>query len=298
MLTISSIAQDCVSHIRLATAGISGEQASYLVNVINRAIEEMRVSSPQTFKKTLGITWTGSRTGMVGVTAASQTISAGTLALPANGCSIRIEGDSTWNEMLKSLTLLFPYNSTSGSKSATAYGDSVVLESTVDRVLGCVLLHERRPLEVATSRDEWAMLQNRFWNWDYGRVADSPRERQPGVPLAMWVEPVEIANAIEYRARCTPLPNADFRATIEVATMPDEITVADIASTATTTRPVPGQRAYGILRALALFHWSGSPWFRNEAARPVINADYQRAVEQLGSIRPNVAETVRTEIRF
>lgn len=64
------------------------------------------------------------------------------------------------------------------------------------------------------------------------------------------------------------------------------------------TRPVPGHREYNILRALCLFHWSNSPWFKNEQARAGIMQGYQNAVEQLKGFRNNAAESPISVVQY
>jgi hypothetical protein len=391
-LTILNIATALDSHVLYAAAGRSAAQTAGIVDAINAGLEDMRNFSPQSFRATIPLTWTPG----VSLTAAVAGTSIGpsaTFADYAAGCSLNIAGDDTFNELATvgdastASSALFPYSGTSGSKAITIYGDCVKLGATVDRVIGCALGHERRPLDILGSRAEWHAYQRLSgYGADYGGPLIQPAVvRQPGIPRGIWLETVLNGSAIEYRARCAPLPNVDFRATLDVQTMPESVTSDDISGVngvvvtgavtpaamngtytpfgsdengnqvylfngppvcfvgrsggtwglqaisgvagwggpATTspagsyspsygtadgtltvaiasaaTRPVPGHRDYNILRALCLYHWSGSPWFRNDAARAVINQGYTNAVEQLKGFRPNAAESPASTVCY
>lgn len=72
-----------------------------------------------------------------------------------------------------------------------------------------------------------------------------------------------------------------------------------VSSATTTTRPVPGQRVYGILRALCMWHWMGSPWFRpTPAVQKVIEQEYVNATQQTQAIRPAVSQSVRSVVYY
>ncbi len=396
-LTIRDIVVDMDSHVRYAVAGKSAEQIAYQVNTVNRSLEEVRVLCPQELRKTVAITWTRPAT----ITAAISGTSMGPDAAFANyaaGCSINIDGDASFNELATvgdGATVsraMFPYSGTAGGHVVNIYGDCVKLDATVDRVLGCEILHERRPLQVLNNRAEWLAYQrlDGYGFRDYGINDTLPNVvRKPGVPRAVWVEACLNGNEIEYRAHCSPLPNGDFRATLDVATMAEDITADDISaqSVATvtgtlspaaggtytpiasgfngapiyarddsnfvllylgnqwriqayadgiqdatdgwslvtaslspagtytaqgantgvatvtvagldSTRPVPGKRVYGVLRAICLWHWSGSPWFRNDAARKVIEQEYLNATQQTAAIVPSGSARVMSKVVY
>ena len=308
-LSVNGIGRDCLAHIRLATGGITADQKSYLANTINRALEEMRERSPQTFRATVEVTWTAAKTGTVVVSNGSADMTLGSLPVPGDGCTININTDSTFNEVTldpqrpEVYPLLAPFAGVSGVQPATTYGDSVVLDITVDRVLGGFLLHEQRPLAIVNSRFEWMAYQGcTFPDKDYGchDLSLLKIQREPGIPRAVWIEPVALPSAdrIIYRARCAPAPNADYRATMDVQTMPIEVSESDLDPENVRLLPVPGGRVYGILRALALYHWSASPWFRNDAARPGITTDYQNALRQLGDFQANARSVVRMAVAY
>lgn len=392
--TIRGIVVDMDSHVRYAVSGKTDEQAAYQVNTINRSLEEIRVLCPQELRVTVPITWTHG----TAITAAISGTSMGPDAAFANyaaGCSINIDGDASFNELATVgdgaavSRAMFPYSGTAGSHVVNIYGDCVKLDATVDRVLGCEILHERRPLQVLNNRADWLAYQrlDGYGFRDYGINDTLPNVvRKPGVPRAVWVETCLHGNEIEYRAHCSPLPNGDFRATLDVATMAEDITTDDISELsvtvtgtlttdatgefaftgvsnlggrnfvrsnipmcpiqwiagtwylsdslsgavwqfgstnqldpsgvytpssigavgdatvvmggATTTRPVPGNRVYGILRAMCLWHWSGSPWFRNDAARKVIEQDYLNATQQTAAIVPSGSARVMSKVVY
>lgn len=398
MLTILDIANDLDAHVQYLPTGRTAAQTAYMVNAINAGLEDMRAFSPQSFRSTVDLTWTQGvalTTTVSGVTLGPSA----TFASYTAGCSLNISGDSTFNELATvgdgaiASTSIFAYTGTPGSQGMTVWGDCVKLAASVDRVIGGALLHERRNLQVLSSRAEWLAYQRLYgiypYDYGFGNLSVQPSViRQPGVPRGVWLETVLDGNAIEYRARCSPMPNANYRATLEVQIMPDIITADDISSTsvvtvtgtltpdatgaytqigtynaapfyldatetyvlffdevqwtlqlftgslisqvncwffATTslspagsythgagytgtatvtaaasgsTRPVPGHRDYNILRALCLYHWSMSPWFRNDQVRPMIQQGYQNAVDQLRGFRNNAATSPRSIVQY
>lgn len=395
-LTIRNIAVDLDSHVRYASTGKSDEQIAYQVATINRALEEIRVLCPQELRTEIDLTWAPGVA--ITTTVAGRVIGPNaTLADYAAGCSLNINGDSSFNQLVTvgdgstAGALLFPYSGASGSQTLTIYGDCVKLGVTVDRVLGCELLHERRPLQVLNSRADWLAYQ-RLDGYGYRDYGINNVIRTPGVPRGVWLETCLNGNAIEYRAHCAPLPNGAFRATMDVATMAEDITADDLAGTgvtgltvagtltpdaagdysiigshagraaygrvgtdefyriyhevgdpshdwylqdlggnviwsgpatvsplgaytattnasgtatvvlsvaSSTTRPVPGNRVYGILRALCMFHWMGSPWFRPvPSVQKVIEQDYMNATQQAAVIRPSSSATIRSAVLY
>lgn len=399
-LTILDIATDLDSHVIYANAGRTAAQTAYLVNSINAGLEDLRTHSPQSFRQTVEIVWKAP----VGITTAVSGASIGPASALSGynpGCTLNIAGDATFNELATAgdgstaATAIFADTGAPGSKLVTLWGDCVKLAATVDHVVGGSLLHERRPLEVLASRNEWLAFQrfNGVYPYDYGfgSIGVQPTiNRQPGVPRGIWLETVLNGNAIEYRARCAPLPNQDYRATLEVQGIADSITADDVSTASgvvvtgtlspdatgaytqvgtyvsgtpfyrdvtdtyvlyftggawvlqnfdqgltgsvadcwtlttsatspagtytaqgantgevtvavtasATTRPVPGHRLYTILRALCLYHWSSSPWFRNQQALAGIQQGYTNAIDQLRGFRNNAAVSPISRVQY
>lgn len=273
-----------------------------MVECINDAVEEMRVLCPSMFKQTLGVTWTPAATVSAAVTSGEHEITFPNGEEPDDGCTISLGGDNSLNEVRESPTedgtylLLHPYTGASGTVSATLYGDSVLLEQSVDRVLSGSIAHERRPLAVATSRDEWMrwMIQS-FGRRDYGIYSAGriDAQRQTGIPRAVWIDAQldENDSRTRYRARCAPMPDNTYRATLEALIAPRAATEDDLADGADVYLPVPGNR-YNLLSALTMNQWAGSAWFKNESARKTIAQNYAKAVTELREFSPDAGATV------
>ena len=93
------------------------------------------------------------------VTQGSTTISSlTTYASWMLGCSIRIAGDDQDNELQSSTKIAVPYTGTSGSVTATVYGDCIQLDDTVGRVIAPVTLPNQAPLIPAGTRAEFMRL--------------------------------------------------------------------------------------------------------------------------------------------
>lgn len=311
-MTAREVANALLAHINkdVDSSSLPAGCLQYVADCENGALEEMRAEAPHLFRETLGIAWTAGVSGTITCTLGSTAASLGTLAAPQDGCSIQIDGDTSYNEIRASVSgesgtyqLLFPYAGSSGSHSATCWGDCVKLDgAAVDRVLGCELLHERYPLAVLSSRNE-------FMNWqadyrygarrDYGITNSIPViTRTPFVPRAIWLETAfnPGATTVDYRAHCAPLPNATYRATLDVVSIAPALTTSDLSGSKTI--PVPGGRANTTFRAIALYRFSQSPWFRNDAVRSGIAAQYQQALNDLRGMRGDDSAPVRIVASF
>jgi hypothetical protein len=309
-LNAVSIANDCLAHIGNQIGDdLPSGALSYLVNCLNQSLEEMRVKQPMMFRQTITVNFTGKSLGTINVTNGSLSCTLNTLAPSDDGCTIVINGDTTYNEIradpngeLGAYQLLVPYGGPTGTQAATVWGDSVTLDTAfVDHAIGAVLLHDRRPIAVLNSRQDWLSAQTAWHVGDYGPtvVNSAPAvRRQPNVPEAIWLDTYLDAGTMpEYKVRVAPLPSGNWAVDLDVAIVPDEVSSDDLQPGANFYFPVPGGRVYTIFRALALYHWSGSPFFANQAARQVINQGYQDAVAQLENFRPMSGAQPRVMVR-
>lgn len=315
-LTALSIANDCLAHIGNQVGDpLPNGALQYLVNCLNQSLEEMRVKVPQMFRQTVTANFTGSRSGTLNVTAGQTQCTLGSLPPPQNGCTVVLSGDTTWNEIRQDPSgapglyqLLVPYGGGSGVASVSCYGDSVVFDTSfVDHLIGAALLHDRRPLALLNSRQDWLLAQTNYYTGDYtGTVSGTgptPQSapvirRQPSVPEAVWLYSyLDAKGAPEYQLRVAPLPSGVWNIDVDLAIIPAEVQVSDVSDATTFQFPVPGGRVYTIFRALALFHWSGSPFFANQAARAVIQKGYDDAVMQLENYTPHTGAQPKVVVR-
>lgn len=311
-LTLRSIANDLLAHIdRKLSASTpftgavdSGEDLptsceAYLVNTLNLAAEECRTLCPRFFIDTISVVFPAAATGTVSVTANSKALTLGTLTAPTNGSTIVISGDSAYNEIeaaSSNYELLFAFGGSTGTTTATLYGDSQILPTNADSILGAIAIAGRRPLVVLNSRHDLLTYHAELVH-DYGQLR-SPgdyQRRKVGEVEAIYIETSPThSGTIEYRARCAPLPSTRTAVELEIKTIPTEIASADLNNTANKVFPTPGKRQYSILRALALYHWLSSPWFRpSSTALRAIERGYAEALQQLESYRVNASAARR-----
>lgn len=278
---------------------------TFMLNCVNAALERMRAECPQLFKQTLGFQWTQAVSGTVNATSGSEVVTLGTLPAPDDGCTIKIGGVT--NEIRASVTedgsylLLHPYTGSSGLVECTVYGDSVLLDADVDTVLSVAMDRGRRRwLDILGSREEWVRVGSLCSSFDYGGSADGNiGERQPGLPRGVWVESFadQAGGPIRYRARVAPLPNADYRATMEIVPVMREAEDEDFNLGADTFLPVPANRYHTIFRPLVLYAWFRSPWVKVvPEVRKAINEEYASAIPRMEALKAHANAPFRTEI--
>ncbi len=213
------------------------------------------------------------------------------------GCTLVINGDPYDNEFLQDTTLLLrPYMGTTGSHSATVYGDAVKLPANEQTVLNPVAIRGLRTLAHAS----WAEFQSaggilRTLIGEPLWVYDAMNKRQ-GQPYLYFVDTRYDQSASPGTRstflRVAPMPSAAYPLDYRLLATPPQITALDIDSGDHLADPGTGPVVPWpelTLQAVARLHFSGDPLFTNQAAMPEIIRQHKLAIDSLDHVVPQSA---------
>lgn len=186
----------------------------------------------------------------------------------AQGCTIRIPGDTRDNELISQTQLLRPYmGTTAAGVSSTVWGDAVPLASTVLTVLGPVEVPDQFMLTPVQGRTEWNVANGIDLSRNSNYQNFSSQAKIIGYPIYWMVETRNIAtNAFTQRIlRVTPMPDKAYSLSYRVKVKPPTYTLTDFYAGSTYgTDPgtiIPFDWAESTLLPIALQRFSSHPAF-------------------------------------
>jgi hypothetical protein len=286
MRTIGDIAELALDYIDITAGtslldGATPRQKKFLCSVMTGALQELHAKKPEAFRQRQGALLSGPESVTVGVTAGTTLADFSGSGRDMRGQSVR--AGSIFNQVAPAAespgtAFVMPWQGTTGSQSLRVYGDALLIGPAAFSVQGDVHLEGYGPLRPAPDRATYTASRDELWLEDYGRRAPSlSRPRWDGFPEVWWAEPAFIAGKRQQLyLRFAPLPDRAYAVEYDLAFLPMEIQVGDLEDT-TTVLPIPGDFVDSILVPYVLWRWKGCPWFRNEAAKAEINAQYQVA---------------------
>ena len=202
-----------------------------------------------------------------------------------DGCTIRLEGDATDNELVDGGTLLRPYLGASseggGTVSGTVFADCASpgpeVIGIVDPIGTCGSAHLPALLTRVTSRAEFESY------WGIAR-------RTVGMPEVCFVETryLPARSRLGIRLRVHPMPRDAMLLTYGARLNAPTITAADVgaATDPGTAFPIPGGWEEAVLLPLALQRFSAHPNFAPESAREEIERQAVSARRIMQSAAP------------
>lgn len=302
---------DALDYINVATIALaSARQLQRIARDLTATLQQIYSLAPALYKRRDSAILAAPLTVSVTVVNGSTALTCATALV--DGSSILIGGDpSMYNEVRiqgSSKFLRYPFNGLSGTyDGTTVYGDSVLLDSSVDRVIGTVRLNETYELTKRVNRQDIGLLISPD-STDYGRrVTVLPMKHVVAQPLAYWVEPVyftdgNVANNRSYlRMRLFPMPFQAFTLGYDVRVRAPRFASGDLGTDSvdsTATIPVAADMVEACVRPLFLNRWAGSPWFRDKEARAAIAEDAKAATVLLAQYRPQQPSNRRITPRF
>lgn len=222
------------------------------------------------------------------------------------GCTIRIPNDGQDNELINGTTLAAPYAGTTGANiTATVFGDCVQLPNTVRNVVHPVSIPNQIPLIPAGNRYE--LLQ-----WAGSPLITDAQGLPMGLPFFYYFKktvsrPIawfcegfnQNASGLNYipkRIRLAPMPDQAYPLQFRCNNNPPIFAVSDIdngdhVTDPGTVFPITNNDLTGILMPIAKWYWMAHPRFKNEAVKPLIQTQYERAKAQLQNSRTQVSLT-------
>jgi hypothetical protein len=214
------------------------------------------------------------------------------------GCTIQIEGSAVDNQIRNAsatATLKYPYDGTTGSKSATVYHNSIVVPDSVMRVLDPVQFN-RILLSAMVHPDMTFVprLDEDFGHeYRYHNIPDPLRVNETtGHPVGYSVTTWSASDTAQPGTRIRIVPASAEAGVLDYRAMLAPPVVTDLAST--DTLPIPQQFVQSIFYPIARKHLSGCPFFRASSSAEEIARAYQEARRLLDKLHPGRNQGRRT----
>lgn len=259
---------------------LTGEGRLEVMDAINGALQKIDALSPEAAKTaTVSVLVNAPATASIGVTNGSATITGTAFVADQYGMTIRIAGDDIDNQIVGPDDLLHPYTGTTGTVTATIYGDAVSIPEPYRSLHG-------DPVVLETG----VTLTNQKINRNYRWVS------QINDPLYYWVE----ANARNRNPsapgiiRLYPIPSSQCRLQCEMTMAPVRIEFPDMLATGD---PLPIRQEYveSYLLPIARGLLTTSELWRNEKSKSAALQAAERA-EQKFELR--VPQTLATPCNY
>lgn len=273
------------------------------IGAINGALQELYGSkSPFTRRGTEGYLLYAPSIVSATVTAGSKAISfGGSWNARFAGCTIRIDGASCDNQIVAetsggTATMVLPHDGSAGTKSVTVYHDCLAIPSTVAEVLKPVVIKGGPFLTPVPSPANLRVMRTAEEDYGFDKLVPNPlnvevsMQEVVGIPQLYCVESYQSDTwaVPSNRLRVFPAPAAQTLVTSRVRYAVPIYSTSDTAKEV----PIPLEYVDSILIPVAEQHLTRSEFFRNEAAKPAINAAYQEALRQLASLNPQTSSGV------
>lgn len=304
MLTAQQLAYDCLANLGeyslTSFVEYTGNAANALFRALvmaqNAALGEMYDLNPSLFKAEQGLVLPAGVAVQIGVTNGSNAVSAISGASgPFAGQSILIGGSDNWNTLDTeggSNLLGFPYTGPTGTQPATLYGDCLALGSGLSKPLGPVWLSDIRVLIPLAGKPAYLGFDSRqllmhdwgLFPWGSGRL---PRSRLVAVPAGFYADVRTLGdtnNTPQVRLYVCPIPDRPYILRFDAAVKPVPVTQAMLGSDGSDparTFSFPDQNDERFLLPLVRYHFTKCAFFKNEALKKQLAADYADTVRRL-----------------
>lgn len=292
MRTPGYIAELCLDYTDVDGLGsASDRQRRFLATIITGALQELFAKRPESFKQRIGATIQAPKSESVLLTAGSTTADFSAFGRDIRGASVKISG--AFNQVRPAVAspgseLLMPWTGATGTHTVTVYGDSILVDNPV---LGDVQLEGYGPLKPVPDRATLTAARDEYRISDYGmRPPTIARRRFSGMPEVWWAETASIAGSTpQIYLHFAPLPEREYRVTFDLLVNPVNMEAADLDDT-DLALPVPDDFVDSIVIPYVLQRWTGSPWFRNNDAKPEIGRQYKTAAGLLADWSPQIQQ--------
>lgn len=264
------------------------EAATRILYDLNSVLREIYAQAPEPW---IGVSPRGDlirapTTVTITTTADSKTVTFAGYATWMAGCSIQIEGDATINKLTNDVSagvsLVLPYDGTSGSHSATVYHDSINLDSSVVSVLSPVMLEDQWELLPMNERDRMnSQVFGRYHGGDHGiRPNVFPllaRDKRVTRPQAYSMgEPNMTFNGdVTQRMVLDTFPDTRYRMSYQAKTF---LSVTDLSADARTNF-LPFGHDFSILRPWLRYRFA--TWPDSRMSQDELQGEFDAALSML-----------------
>lgn len=272
----------------------SPRQLQRIASDMTSVLQDLYRYVPGVYRRPVGFALPAPTVVSVSVTNGSTTFTTGA-TLPG-ACTIVIDGDPVYNTARAeggTKQLLTPYQGATGTKSATVYGDYIVLGTDVAAVIGNV--YDGAGDRITKANNKAALLRGGTVGYpDYGRVLRATgRKPTVGRPNLYFVENATLTGnttsaASQMWMRFNPMPSAAMVVSFDVKVRAPRLTVTDLGSDiadSTIVLNVPEDAIESLLRPIFLLAWTASPWFKDEEAARAIAKRAEPALKALDAYK-------------
>ncbi len=165
----------------------------------------------------------------VGVTQYSKVVTANTFTSAQFGCTVQLDGDPQWNQVIGTGLLLNPYMGGTGTVGGTVYGDAIFSDIyPLDRIIG----NPRFPNQGGWPVGPITQIQSFGQpNWIY--------QQSIGTPVSWWTQTFgqSQGHAPFVVIKFAPLPNQAYPVNVRIGFWPKRLTFADYQNGATVVVP-------------------------------------------------------------
>lgn len=253
-----------------------------LLESANAALQRLYNALPNYFKEqTQGFVLAAplAVTG-VGVTQYSKTVTGITFTSAQFGCTVVLDGDPAWNQVIGDSELLNPYMGSTGTVAGTIYGDAIYSATyPLDRIIGNPQFANQTIYPIS--------------NFAIGRYSGNPGQpwlfqQTVGIPAAWWTQVFgnSQGNTPLMVLKFSPVPDQAYAVNVRIGFWPKRLTLTDYDSN--TALPVPDQFIEASLIPMALEQFTSSiAWQSRNDERAVVargQAGEAFARNQLGQI--------------
>ena len=206
---------------------LTGEGKLEVMDAINGALQKIDALSPEAAKTaTVSVLVNAPAAVSIGVTNGSATITGTAFVADQYGMTIRVSGDNIDNQIVGPANLLHPYTGTTGTVTATVYGDAVSIPEPYRSLHGDPVV-----LETGITLTNRKMPRNYLWACQindplYYWVEANARNRNPAAPGII---------------RLYPIPASQCRLQCEMTIAPVRIEFPDMLATGD---PLPIRQEY------------------------------------------------------
>lgn len=222
-----------------------------VLEAANTGLQRLYNALPPYFKEiTEGFILQGP-TNLSGVTVTqySKTVAPNTFTKAQIGCTVRLDGDPQWNQVIGTSTLMNPYAGQSGAVNGIVYGDAIWSPSyPFDRIIGNPRFANQgyypiNPMSGMRSNGQPS------WLW----------QQTVGTPMTWWVQTFGQSQGAQpfLALKFAPLPDQNYSVNVRMSLWPKRLTLQDYQNS--TRIPVPPQFIETALIPMCIAAFMGSP---------------------------------------